>query len=374
MENVVVRNDDANQYSWDKIRSTYTDGILSDRLVNYDIGTSTQTSYQAGIRMRMLQTDNQLNGGVKSWDTIESLYGPDGSLATRLTNYDNGVFRYELFENGVRSQSVQYDNPQSLGDGAKSWDSITSYYDPAGDMAARVTVFDNGVIRHEEFEGGVRVRMTMQDNPQDAEGSGAKAWDTIEMFYDPSGQIEARVITYDDGRVRQDTYENGVRATTEIQDDAYQGGTGAYGWTAINMSYDESGVITHKTTLYDDGRVRVDEYEGGVRAHSTIEDRFLFNGGNYAWDEQEFFYNEDGSLAQREITYDDGDAVQQIYADGNLAQRSDYDGDGSQAWLGRTITYNEDGSVALTELYMDQSELPEDFFVNAAMNDVMMFG
>ena len=420
MENLVVRTDEENRYSWDQIRSTYVDGVLSDRLINYDNGTTAQTSYMDGVRFRMLQSDGQLDGGAKTWDTIETFYGPDGSVAGRVTMYDNGVIKEESFVNGTISQVTQYDNPQYAGSGgAKSWDSIVAYYDAEGQMTGRVTTYDNGIVREESFENGVRSHTRQMDNPEDAAGSGSKSWDTIdtyygatgdllaqvtrydngivreteyengvrarvlqldnpqddegtgvkswtsiETFYDPAGQVEARITNYDDGRLRQDSFENGIRTNTEIQDNAYGGGESQYPWTAINISYDETGKIAAKHTIYDDGRVKTDSYEDGVRTSSTIEDRFLFNGGNYDWDQQQFVYAEDGSVASREISYDNGDAVQSVYDNGLRIERSEFDGDGSEAWLGRTTSYNADGSVASTQTYASQSELPEDFFIN----------
>jgi len=403
METVEVRTDDQNQYSWDIIRSTFVDGVLSDRQITYDNGTFAQTSYMGGIRFLMSQRDSILNGGAKTWDTIDTYYAPDGSIAGRVTVFDNGVLKEETFNNGVRSQTVQMDNPQNVsGNGVKSWDSITTYYDSAGKLAGRITQYDNGIFKEESFENGVRSQTRQIDNPQTVDGSsgakswdeinsyydasgvlvgrltqydngvfkeesfengvrshtrqfdnpldlggtGVKAWDTIDQYYDESGQIVARIINYDDGRVRQDTYENGVRSATEIQDNAYTGGTGNYAWTAINLSYDENGDVAQKITVYDDGRIRQDDYVDGVKASTVIEDRFIHNGGNYGWDVLQFSYNVDGSVASREISYDNGDAVLQTYLGGNLAQKSEFDGDGSEAWTGRSVTYNDDGSVA----------------------------
>jgi len=423
MENLVVRADAENRYSWDQIRSTYVDGVISDRLVRYDNGTTAQTSFMDGVRFRMEQTDSQLEGGVKTWDGIETFYGPDGSVAGRVTMFDNGVIKEESFQSGIRSQVAHYDSPQFAGiAGAKPWDSIVAYYDAAGqmagrittldngivreesfangvrvhlrqtdtapgdagagvklwdtidtyydangDMAARLTQYDTGIVREEEFDAGTRTRLVQMDNPEDAFGTGVKAWDRIETYYDEDGLIGARITTYDDGRVRQDSFENGVRTSTEIQDNAFGSGESQYAWTAINISYDQNGKIAEKSTIYDDGRVRQDRYEDGVRTETTIEDRFLFNGGNYDWDTQHLEFAADGSIVSRDVSYDDGDAVQTIYEDGVLVARSEFDGDGSEAWLGRMTTFDEEGAVVSRQTYASQSELPEDFFVNMSV-------
>ncbi len=421
MESIEVRTDDQNQYSWDTIRTTFVDGVLSDRQVSFDNGTFAQTSYFDGIRAMMTQRDAILNGGVKAWDTIDTYYAPDGTLVGRVTVFDNGVLKEEAYENGVRREMIQMDNPQQVvGAGAKSWDSIVTYYDASGDIAARITQYDNGVLKEESFENGVRSHTRQVDNPQETDGdgvkiweeidsyynasgtivarvtkydngifkeesfengvrshtrqidnpqeiggTGVKAWDTIDQYFDETGEMVARVIHYDDGRVRQDTYENGVRSTTEIQDGAYEGDEGAYAWTSINLYYDENGDVAQKNIVYDDGRVRQDDYVDGVKVSSTVEDRFIFNGGNHDWDAQQFQYNADGSVASHAISYDNGDAMLQVYEDGVLAQRVKYDGDGSDSWLGQIVTYNSDGSVASNETYDSSDELPIAFYDNS---------
>ena len=91
MENVVVQTDDQSRFSWDSIRSTYNDGILTNRLTQFDDGTLKDVSYNNGIRTFMYQLDNQLGSGSKAWDSIETYYGPNGSLAGRISYFDNGV-------------------------------------------------------------------------------------------------------------------------------------------------------------------------------------------------------------------------------------------------------------------------------------------
>jgi hypothetical protein len=354
---------------WDTIQTYFgPDGSIAARLTMYDNGVIKEESFENGVRSQTAQYDNPQLGdaaGAKAWDSIIAYYDAQGNMAARLTTYDNGVIYEENFENGIRTFSRQLDNPgDAFGEGVKSWESIDSYYGADGELAARLTKYDNGVVREQEYEGGVRTYMRQMDNPGDGSGNGAKVWDTIETYYDEAGQISARLTNYDDGRVRQDYFENGVRSYTEIQDGAYGEGEGQYAWTAINISYDETGKIAQKSTIFDDGRVREESFENGVRTETTIEDRFLFNGGNYSWDQQHFVYAEDGSVASREISYDNGDARLTTYEDGLLSQRSDFDGDGSHDWLGRTITYNDDGSVLSVQTYDTASELPEDFFVN----------
>ena len=68
-----------------------------------------------------------------SWDSITSTFDND-TLIFRDTLFDNGVERFEQFENGVRSVTYQSDNiDQFTGEapadgGAFSWTEQTTYY------------------------------------------------------------------------------------------------------------------------------------------------------------------------------------------------------------------------------------------------------
>lgn len=412
MEETKVITDIENRYNWDQISSVFVDGILAQRSIIFDNQTMSQSSYSNGVITNMLQIDGGMDGGAKPWSSKETFYSPDGTIAGRITMYDNGVIRDETFTNGVRSEVAQYDNPQlsdsggakswdsivtyynpegqmagritvyddgvlkeetfengvrshvrqldnpqsSDGNGARSWDSIDAYFDAEGDLVGRITVMDNGIVREEEFANGVRVRTVQIDNPQAPEGQGAKNWDRIETYYDDNGQKIASITTYDDGRVRQDTFENGVRSTSEIQDSPYDGQS-KYSWTAINMYYDENGKLAQKITVFDDGRVREDDFADGVRTSSKITDMALFGDGNYEWDTLQFTYDENGDLSNRATIYDDGDVMLQDYEAGQIAKTFLYDGDGDEEWLGHVTTYDQDGAVASTQALYTQEEV-----------------
>ena len=104
-----------------------------------------------------------------SWDSITSTFDND-TLIFRDTLFDNGVARFEQFENGLRSVTTQYDNFDPFSGeapadgGAFSWTEQFTGYDENGDIQGRDTLFDNGVQRFEQFENGVRSSTTQYDN------------------------------------------------------------------------------------------------------------------------------------------------------------------------------------------------------------------
>ena len=423
MENEIVQTDVMNRYSWNEIRSFYQNDVLIARLVSNDKGTTTETSYEGGIRLRMIQMDasgdasvktwdrietyydaagkiqakvtlfddgtikeqqfengvrSQTSridlsegGGAKSWDRIDTYYDETGAIAARLTVFDNGIEREELFENGVRSKTSQIDTPTEEGGGVKPWERIDTYFDETGTIEARVIFYDNGVVREEKYVGGVKSEVHRFDNPQSSDDSAA-AWTSISSFFDETGTLEARVTVYDDGRLRQDSFENGVISATEIQDNAFTTGDGAFQWTAINMDYDENGAVETKTTIYDDARIKTESFEDGVRTQTTTEDAFLFGGGNYDWDLKTTTYDEEGAKVSETVVYDNHDSTQALYEDGILVSRSFFDADGSDSALGQTTTYNSDGSVAMVEDYINLPDLPSDFFlsINTAFESI----
>ena len=230
--------------------------------------------------------------------------------------------------------------------------------------------YADGVTLTNKYEKGILLSSIRQDSINNPD---LNEWSSIETYYE-NGSIFARITNFDDGRYKYEAFEGGVLKTSSLRDDPYSEGPGAYDWTSIETSYDQNGIIESQHTLYDDARLQIDLYVDGVLTTTTVEDKFLFDGGNYDWDEQLFVYNSDGELALSETTYDDGDAVQEIYTDDLLVARSEFDGDNSESWVGRTTTYNEDGRVASTTAYNTYSDLPADFFVNPTEDDVFAVG
>ena len=135
----VIREDLDNLYNWTRIEETFDNDVLIGKVTFFDNGLITAIDYDAGVRRYMVEEDNpQGTGNVKSWDRIETYYDTQGVLEARVTTYDNGIMREQQFQDGVRSYTAQYDNPQSGGPGArKAGTRSRAYYDPAGVIEAQ---------------------------------------------------------------------------------------------------------------------------------------------------------------------------------------------------------------------------------------------
>lgn len=101
-----------------------------------------EETVEAGQRVQIVQTDSQSTGGldVKSRTSIVNTYDAEGQLGGRVVDADNGVLKTEAFEAGVRHSMLQ----QDLED-AKHWETITTE-DDAGHIAKRTVTSDSGDV------------------------------------------------------------------------------------------------------------------------------------------------------------------------------------------------------------------------------------
>ncbi|MEL6997799.1 MAG: hypothetical protein AAFP68_06010, partial [Pseudomonadota bacterium] len=153
-----------------------------------------------------------------------------------------------------------------------TWSSIEETFENVADdelLTRRVTVFDDGTILDDAFMEILRSRV-LRDNPPD--GPGVHLWNTITFEYDATGAETRRTVEYDDGVIELYSFTNGIRESLEQFDgdpsDVLQGqaGPGVRDWSSIFTEYDHvSGLITHRSTEYDDGVVNIEFFTNGIR-------------------------------------------------------------------------------------------------------------
>ena len=358
------------------------DGSITSRRSVYENGVEVTEEFENGIRTETFHGDNLHNGelptdgGAKAWGSIHTVYDASGQVEHRETTYDNGQFKYEDFENGVRQFMSQTDGYRPweapTGDeGAYAWESIETYYDASGQVEHRETTYDNGQFKYEDFENGVRQFMSQTDGYRPWEAptgdEGAYAWDSIDTYYDASGQVEHRETTYDNGQFKSEDFENGVRQFMS-QTDGYRpweaptGDEGAYAWDSIDTYYDASGQVEHRETTYDNGQFKSESFENGIRQHMSQTDGYTpweaptGDEGAYAWDRIETYYDASGQVEHRETIYDNGVVKNEYYTDGARQETVKQDLEDSSNWDSIVFNYDENGKIAqATTLYDDGS-------------------
>ncbi|PJI91851.1 hypothetical protein BC777_0692 [Yoonia maricola] len=426
------RDDIADVFSWETITTLFDfGGAISERETIFDDGVTKFEEFDNGIRTSMTQFDNvgfdgvpAPDGGAKTWQEIYTSYDENGEIDTRETIFDDGVTKFEEFDNGVRASTTQFDNvgfdgvPAPDG-GAKTWQEIYTSYDENGEIDTRETVFDNGVTKFEEFDNGVRASTTQFDNVGfdgvPAPDGGAKTWQEIYTSYDENGEIDTRETVFDNGVTKFEEFDNGVRASTTQFDNVGFDGVpapdgGAKTWQEIYTSYDENGEIdiretvfdnglhklevfdagqkyfmaqadvddikswdeilteydqngqiTQRTTTFDDGGEKFEEFDAGQRVSTIQQDTFNFKN----WDTQQTVYDDNGNVSFKGIEFDDSGATFEIFDAGVLTAFLEFDSEGlhdpnSENWAARLTEYGADGPV--TTSYDNPLDLSPEYF------------
>ena len=348
-----------NRYPWSTKEEYYDGDLLTGRLTVYDNGLQLLQVYEGGVLRQTQQSDNPASGGsgIKGWDTITTYFDAAGELEAKVVIADSGVRSTKQFENGVLREFVSEDNPLG-GANAMSWDTISRYYDTEGLIEARITEYDNGSRKEEMFVAGVRSHTVQTDGPD----GGSKSWDTINTYYDQTGVVEARITQYDNGILNEQFYENGVR-TRIVQSDNPEGGDGGVkSWDTIESYYRLDGTIEARIVRQDDGRISETTYsETGKRVEVFEQDGIYGEGGAFDWNTKARVYDENGDLALSVVSYDNGDGLANEYVAGTRFRKLELDADGSEAWVGRVTHFDSEGQVASQDIYLTYEELPEDF-------------
>ncbi|WP_106744224.1 hypothetical protein [Yoonia maritima] len=181
---------------------------------------------------------------------------------------------------------------------------------------------------------------------------GAYVWDSIETYYDASGQVENRETVYDNGVVKNEYYTEGARQETVKQDLE-----DSMNWDSIVFNYDENGNIAQATTLYDDGSSRNAQYEDGTLSLVVRMDTDDGMGGVYDWAAKMYAYAPDGTLEISATALDNGDEIYVFFDEDEKAARIEKDVDGSDPWQFQVTEYAETGPVVTT--YDTIDEVPD---------------
>ncbi len=353
--------DNGDDYDWSWIDSSYDqNGQISERELLYDNGVFTTQLFDAGTITFSLSVDVD-DFYSDAWDVVTLFYS-DGELSERQTRYDNGSFKVEVFADGTLSETVQIDDYFGAGN-AYDWSRIDTTYDQSGLIQYRETVFDNGVMKYEEFENGIRTEMTQLDGFSYSEeplDGGANAWQQIYTAYDQSSLIEYRETVFDNGVLKYEEFENGTRTEMTQLDGFYNGEPpvdgGAEAWESI-VTYFEEGDIARRETLFDDGVAKLELFENGVRTVVYQDDPDDGQGGARDWQEKLTNYDANGQIETAGTLFDDGDTIIFNYEDGERTERVRFDGDDDESWLLSVTSFSDEGNQTVN--YDTVDEVPE---------------
>ncbi len=370
LDGLVVRKeqidalDNGGVASWERIETRYeVDGSIAEKFTILDNGIYKLENFEDGQRRRVEQFDNpEGSGNAKSWDRIETDFSADGTIEYKTTFYDNGIIHDLRYESGVQAELVQYDNPQDgPGGGAKSWDRIETRYDSNGAIAEKVTFNDNGVIVQQAYQNGVIAQSIQMDNPQGGSTASVKSWDRIETNFDETGQRVDKVTFFDNGIIREEYYNAGQRVFMNETDNPQNPDQSAASWSNRQTEYEADGTIAFRLTEFDDGRLREETFENGKLKQSVTLDNPYSEDNAYSWEFQFTIKDENGQNEASGTAYDNGDLLLHLFDAGTKMLKGEFDGDGSEDWLARETLYDTDGAVVDVSLIYTEADLPSYF-------------
>lgn len=257
-------------FIWDSIVEAYDDaGNLVRRTSTNDNGFVQIDSYVDGARI----AKDLIDGADEfAWSDVRNSYEGDARTA-KETVFDNGVYRYDTFLNGIRNFTQQIDTDAFV------WSSVEATYDAQGQITSRLITYDDGAARSDTFISGIRVQAEQTDSDVSQYD-----WDTITSTYGFDGALSSKTIIYDTGVVRSDVFLDGNR-TSSVQSDLAD----AFLWNESKRLYD-NGTIVSQRTLEDDGDIVLMLYENGARDERIEHDV----SGQRSWDVRITTYDADG--------------------------------------------------------------------------------
>ena len=287
-------------YDWTYIETYYHDWggdkLMED--IQYDNGVHITSSYLHNNRAlsEVIKYDGATGEpGIYDWDSIITNFYENGNKSSEIIFYDNDTFSIaNYYESGQLKQIELNDGPNG-STGIFDWDAKISLYDEDGNLTRKFVLFDDSDTRDEYFENGVRVRMVQEDDRDDT-GLNTAIWDRIETFYNADGTRDERIITYDDGTTKVETYENDVVTSALRTDDP-----DAFDWDQIIFAYDEAGVVETQTRRMDDTDVIIflyEEEEIATRLHVDNDD-------SHSWYLRVTDFAEGGDVITTYDSYDD---------------------------------------------------------------------
>lgn len=290
------------------------------------------------LTVRDTNTADGTDEGTDTLIDVESLRFSDGSTA-QIAMVSSGLM-VTMYASGSTQASTRkvFDV-----NNAYAWSEYTQTFGADGQRTAQTNTYDDGRVIDYTFTDGIRSTALATDVDN------AYAWDTYAITYDANGDKATQTTTYDDGRVIDYTFTDGVRSTATATDADI-----AYAWASYDITYDANGDKAGQTTYYDDGRIAETTFAGGVRQTRVItdvEDAFV-------WSTVEQTFDAAGVRSEQTNTYDDGRVLERTFVNGISSLDVMTDVADAYSWASYTDTYDPSGErVQRVMIYDDGSEV-----------------
>jgi antitoxin component YwqK of YwqJK toxin-antitoxin module len=279
------------------------------------------------------------------WDTIETTRDENGQIVERITTYDDGVILGQAFENGIVTSLIRFDSLD-----IKPWTFIGATFDENGTITEKGWTYDDGRRVILEYEEGVLLYKIELDGLSVEEGT--RPWNIKGTVYDADGQVIEKATNFDDGTAVIKEFDNGIATRTTRIDDSFDGTVKP--WEIIITLFDETGELESRVTEFDDGRVREVLFEDGVRSSSVLTD--VDDVRN--WDRIETIFDADGEIERQTKEYDNSDQFVFDYENGEVVREVEYDGNDSDPWLIEVRSFDQAGEEIDVVTYDTIADVP----------------
>ena len=325
---VVTLTDTLNQRSYASRFDTYTSaGTPLTQHVVYDDGSIADLTYVNGIRSHSVLTDNLAVPGTSSYSTATTDWDASGALTSRVTVYDNGDTLDQTYQPDGSRVDVTTDN----GPINRAYAVETNSFNAAGQLTASNALHHNGNTEQFFYSTPGQLSRTLL-----ADANNDEAFITTETFYSTGGTvITGQNIDFDNG-VRQE-WDHGaswvLRKTIVTDVDAPDP------YTTITTNYNATGVLTDRTTIYDNGTQLAQLYNPDGSHTDTRTDSTPGVGGAFNYVTSSTSYDAAGRATSAHDVYDNGNTGDFTYhADGKPERSVVTDTNNDESF--QTITTN----------------------------------
>jgi hypothetical protein len=267
------------------------------------VGDLVNTVRNSPVTVAVLENDSDPDS-IDTVDLTDIVSGPFVGTAlidaggtvtyTPLMNwFGTDTFTYEISDaagdTATANVVVEVAGPTGLtaGDvlfdvaGTKTWNARFDVLDAAFEQVGRTILYDDGRVDEITYTNGVRTTLVRTDLGD------AYKWTESIQTWDADGNRLFSASVMDNGLIKEKGFDAGILSAMVQTDTADE-----FVWAEKTETYDTAGVRATATTVYDDERVFEIEYLNGIRSTGLMTDV----ADAHSWATKEFFYDIDGRL------------------------------------------------------------------------------